>query len=303
MSGQAQGQRVGRSEKRRIGEETLAICASGSYTCKGDGELADVSISTQLEQALSSTVLDRPSDALPTIHEASSKTFATRIVVRNEDTLAGARRLVEQHQLLHSGDSNGPAVLNFASAKHPGGGFLSGATAQEESLARCSALYKFQIKFQQEFYEKHNRAKDETARLCLYSSSIIYSPGVPVFRSSDHELLAQPFRASFITCPAVNMSNAARVGVSWEDGRQAMLARATRVLQVIHAHGHKHLVLGAWGCGVFRNPPEAVAHIFSALLRSGGEFEGVFEEVLFSVLDKTKNKAAFRAFEALDNTQ
>ena len=33
-------------------------------------------------------------------------------------------------------------VLNFASAKNPGGGFLNGAMAQEESIAASSGLYE-----------------------------------------------------------------------------------------------------------------------------------------------------------------
>lgn len=294
---------VGRTAKQQIAQETLSICESGSYSSSIEGRSAvDVSISPQLAQALASTVLYRPNDALPTYPQASIRQYVTRVSVRNEDTLLGARHLVERHKMLYTGDNNGPAVLNFASAKHPGGGFLSGATAQEESLARCSALYKCQIKYQREFYDHHNRASDEASRLCLYSSSIIYSPGVPVFRSSDHSLLSQPFQVSFLTCPAVNMSNAARVGVSWQQGRQGMLERASRVLHVIRAHGHRHVVLGAWGCGVFRNPPEDVAGIFSALLGPGGEFEGVFEEIVFSVLDNTKTLATFRAFEVLDST-
>jgi uncharacterized protein (TIGR02452 family) len=288
-----------RKQKLQIAQKTLSICDSGTYVYTRDGrDAVDVSISSQLAQAIQGTVLYRPSDELPA---PPRQKFATKITVRNEYTLAGARRLAEHYSLLSSGDSNlAPvAVLNFASAKNPGGGFLRGATAQEECLARCSALYKCQIKFQEDFYDWHQRT-DEVNRLCLYTSSIIYSPGVPVFRASDHSFLAQPFPVSFLTCPAVNMSNAERVGVSWDRGRQAMVERATRVLDVMCAHGHKHIVLGAWGCGVFRNPPEDVADIFLKLLGPGGQFEGVFEEIAFSVLDSIRNQANVRAFKVLE---
>jgi uncharacterized protein (TIGR02452 family) len=299
MSKSLRDRGAARADKQRIAQETLSICASGSYSLASEGQAPFVvSIATQLEQAIDSTILYRPCDALPSIPGDAKHDL--KIVVRNEDTLAGARYLVEKYSLQAA---QGPAVLNFASAKNPGGGFLSGATAQEESLARCSGLYKCQIKLQQEFYDMHKCARDEATRLCLYSSAIIYSPAVPVFRSSDLALLQHPFSVSFLTCPALNMSNASRVGVSLQQGKPAMLERATRVLQVMRAHGHRHIVLGAWGCGVFRNRPEDIAHIFRSLLGRGCEFEAAFEEVVFSVMDHTRNLANFRAFEVLKNTE
>src|SRR6185436_15287898 len=152
-----------------------------------------------------------------------------------------------------------PAALNFASAKHPGGGFLTGALAQEESLARSSGLYA-----------------------CLVSYAI-YSPDVPVFRDDTGHLLPQPYSCSFITAPAVN----AKVVLDRDRARRpevraAMYERVERVLGIAAAHGHPALVLGAWGCGVFGNDPQQIAELFAAALH--GPFRGVFATVVFAVL-------------------
>src|SRR5262249_31356994 len=139
-------------------------------------------------------------------------------------------------------------ALNFASAKNPGGGFLSGAKAQEEDLARCSALYTSQIT--QRAYYDANRAHGSM----LYTDHIIYSPDVPFFRDARLELLEAPFLLSIITAPAPNAGEASRHGRGEADKvRRTLEARAGKVLAVAAAHGHTCLVLGAWGCGVFRN--------------------------------------------------
>ena len=62
-----------------------------------------------------------------------------------------------------------------------------------------------------------------------------------------------------------------------------LAARAERVLAVAAAHGHRKLVLGAWGCGVFRNDPAVVAEAFAGQLARA---QGHFDQVVFAVLDQ-----------------
>jgi uncharacterized protein (TIGR02452 family) len=179
------------------------------------------------------------------------------------------------------------ACLVFASARHPGGGFLRGAQAQEESLARASALHACQQAAPQ-FYAFHRQQPD----LC-YSDRVIYSPSVPVFRDDDGALLHRLYLVSFLTSAAPNM---AAIGTAQPESAAAvpavLCARATRVLQIAAAHRHRRLVLGVWGCGVFGNDPTVVASAFAGALDS----TRCFEEVVFAVHDRQADSPAYRAF-------
>ena len=78
---------------------------------------------------------------------------------------------------------------------------------------------------------------------------------------------------------------------------QTLQRRADYVLAVAKDQAQKNLVLGAWGCGVFRNPPEQVAAAFAQSLRQP-EFADCFERIVFAVYDRSPGKAVFKAFAA-----
>ncbi|MEO6575413.1 MAG: TIGR02452 family protein, partial [Polyangiaceae bacterium] len=202
-----------------------------------------------------------------------------------ETTAQAARRLAEREGEL------GAVALNFASAKNPGGGFLGGAKAQEEDLARCSALYECLLT--QRAYYDANRSLGSA----LYTDHMIYSPDVPFFRNERLELLETPFLVSILTAPAPN------AGAVWknhpEDGPQIRTTlddRAKKLLAVAADRGHRCLILGAWGCGAFHNDPSHVAEAFAVHLASPA-FAGAFERVIFPIYERgseRKNLAAFR---------
>ena len=62
--------------------------------------------------------------------------------------------------------------------------------------------------------------------------------------------------------------------------------------------GHTTVLLGAWGCGVFKNPPETAADAFATWLESE-RFRGVFQRVVFAVYDRSKHQSNRRGFEQL----
>lgn len=149
-----------------VAKETLEIVERGSYTTPS-GKTA--SVRAAVDAAVRGTVLYRPDQlANLAIPPPTAEAPPPRIEVTPETTAEAGRRLVEAE-----GEPR-VVALNFASAKNPGGGFLGGAKAQEEDLARCSALYTCQIT--QRAYYDANRADGSM----LYTDHIIYSPDVPL---------------------------------------------------------------------------------------------------------------------------
>jgi hypothetical protein len=106
-------------------------------------------------------------------------------------------------------------------------------------------------------------------------------------------LLADPYPVSFLTAAAPNRAAIARSQPQHLPGLPAMLSRrAARILAVAAAHGHRRLVLGAWGCGVFGNDPATVAAAFATALRASPWFD----EVTFAVLDRQTGTPTLAAF-------
>ena len=269
-----------RSKARQQGEEAVRVTERGAYVAPSG---RTVSITDHVRAAVSGTRDYRPEETVPLPRTTPRY---TRMTVVNGTSLDVARRLAARSS---PDDRIEPLVLNFASAKNPGGGFLGGARAQEESLARSSALYECIRR--SEMYAYHRAHGD-----CLYSDWMIYSPSVPVFRDDDSgALLEEPYLCAFLTAPAPN----AGVVVSRQPERldevnRTMASRIERSLAIAAAHGKKFLVLGAWGCGVFKNSPVVVAEAYQAAFR--GPFAGVFQEVVFAVLDWSEDRRFVRPF-------
>ena len=268
-----------------VAKETLEIVERGTYTCPS-GQV--VNIRAEVDAALAGTVLYRPDDfadvkKLPPLVGGGAP---PRIEVWADTTAGAARKLAAE----------GPvAALNFASAKNPGGGFMGGAKAQEEDLARCSALYDCQ-RTQRDYYTVH---RGESSM--LYTDHIIYSPAVPFFRDERLDLLPVPFLASIVTSPAPNAGEHLRRDARGHAAISAALTRrAGRVLRVLAEQRQRVLVLGAWGCGVFRNDPAEVASVFKDWLHAP-EYLGAFDRVVFAIPARDRDQPTLRAFERAFN--
>ncbi|MFF0745976.1 TIGR02452 family protein [Streptomyces sp. NPDC004111] len=262
---------------RGIAKETETIVGEGRYTAPGG---RTVSLAAALETALAGTRTYGP-EPVPVDPDTDR---ATRFEVSAESSTEAARRL--------AGDATGPvAVLVFASARNPGGGYLNGAQAQEEAVCRSSALYACLLRAPG-FYAHHRAERD-----VFYTDRVIHAPGVPVFRDDRGALLADPYTVGFLTSPAPNAGAIAR-NAPREAHRVpgVLVTRAGRVLETAAACGYRRLVLGAWGCGVFRNDPATVAGAFHGHLTGDGRFAGHFDEVVFAVLDRTGGGPALTAF-------
>lgn len=183
------------------------------------------------------------------------------------------------------------AVLNFASARKPCGGFKSGAKSQEEDLARSSALSACVC---QDFVFDDYYQPNRSCKSVLYLDTIVYSRRVPFFRNGLTDDICDPFFASIITAPALNVG-AYKKAVTREKMKELYRRRLLYVLNCALKHGHKTLVLGAWGCGVFRFPPDLAAECYQELLDD--EFQGAFERIVFAVYDGAQGPGpCFEAF-------
>ncbi|MNO14731.1 hypothetical protein D3C76_43800 [compost metagenome] len=275
-----------RNKRAAIAQETLDILDKGNYIGPA-GRLVD--IAEDVKVCISDTRLYAP-DELPRLNTAVLSQMGeasgqhAELAVTGESTLEAAYRLVVKEGKAQT------VCLNFASAKNPGGGFLGGSQAQEESLARASALYPA-ISQKDEMY-KYNRSR----KTCLYSHYMIHSPQVPVIRDSQDQLLAEPYGVSFITSPAVN-AGVVREREPQETGniKTVMLERIRYILAVAAGNGHKTIVLGAFGCGVFRNHPAEVAEWFRQVLLDEG-YHKLFEQIVFAVLDHSPQQSTLGAF-------
>jgi uncharacterized protein (TIGR02452 family) len=202
------------------------------------------------------------------------------IELRRETTLGAILRLA-------AGGHGRIGVLNFASAKNPGGGFINGAMAQEESLAIASDLYNTQLA--QPDYYVANRAN----RSMMYTNYAIYSPGVTFFRDDAGALLTQPVQASILTLPAVNMGQVRAHGEDEQAANLAMEERMKLSLAIFADQGAQTLILGAYGCGVFANDPVWVATRWRTLLSA---YSAHFNHITMSIRDGSRDHACYKAF-------
>lgn len=131
----------------------------------------------------------------------------------------------------------------------------------------------------------------------IYTDHAIYSPNVVFFRDGRFELLDRPLKASVLTLPAVNMGQILQKKEDQEEAKKAMKKRMALSLALFASQGNRNLILGAYGCGVFRNDPADVAKWWMELLEK--QFGGYFEHILFAVLDHSKNGACYKSFEQI----
>jgi len=275
-----------RAALRRIAEETIAAIEKGLLLNGISHNLRDRTDRSKLhtryfapESLLSMWSANPGAITNSTCHPT------TEISVLEISTLDGARYLAAK-----SSQPDKIGVLNFASAKKPGGGFLSGAQAQEESIARSSTLYPTLLtKTSETFYTLHNR----DPKGGYYSHAMIYSPGVLIFRDDDGGWV-EPLEVDVLTSPAVNAGvvrktvNGKLMPEATEKKiKEVMAERMGRILSLFEKEGAQNIVLGSFGTGVFQNRVNVVAELWADLLTvPGARFHNVFQKVVFAILGK-----------------
>lgn len=163
------------------------------------------------------------------------------------DTFDVAQRLVEQKR--------NPLVLNMASDHQSGGGWLKGATAQEESLFYRST---YALTLDAYFGVTPNFYP-------LGRKGLVYSPYVLVFKDRDQRPLARPFAVSCAAVPGIRNPALVKGRLNPVD-TMVTEQKVQALVDLALEHKHDTLLLSALGCGAFHNPPEHVAEIFHRVL-------------------------------------
>lgn len=271
-----------KSGRTEIAKDTLRILEQGYFETPSNKKIG---ISETQRSAEKGTITYSPSMSDILLKEEKvGQNFETEIIISGQTTLDAVRQLVSQ-------GNQDVLCLNFASAKNPGGGFLGGAQAQEESIARATGLYPCLLKAR-EYYETHRNTKS-----CFYTDYMIYSPNVPILKDEDGNNLHELVTAAIITSPAVNTgvvkrNEVERVG----EIEGVMKRRIEKVLAIALKHGHTTLVLGAWGCGVFQNDPADIARYFKQVIKE--KFPYSFRKIVFAIYARDERfiKAFYEEF-------
>ena len=210
----------------------------------------------------------------------TNERYKTIIRIENNDCLATAKAMFQQDS------GKDVCVLNMASRQNPGGGVYSGAGAQEEYLFRCSDYFRFLFQYAKSF----DPAEYEIAKNPDYEYPLdrnfggIFSKSVTVFRdkeSSGYALLDTPWKVDMMAVPAMNLMGGKPAEKDYKIGT---LNKIRTILRGAYNGGSRRLVLGAFGCGAFRNDPEVISKLFKEVLHSD-EFCGAFKEVVFAIIE------------------
>ena len=217
--------------------------------------------------------------------EKISKNKQCRVVVSKKSVLEAAQNYVDK--------GYATCLLSFASATNPGGGTLKGALGQEESLCRCSTLYPCLTtqEIVSKFYEIHKVTKtNENNDDCIYTSNVC------VFKNDKNLVKLKQedwWNVNIITCAAPDLRNIKQEKISYEKLLKIFESRIKRIFEIAMFNRNNALILGAFGCGAYKNPPEIVSKAFKNVIIEYGNFFDVIEFAIYQVNKSSKNYEIF----------
>ncbi len=254
----------------------------------------------------------------PTLIQAVQKSTEVQVFIsERESVIVLSPRKAEKAKVIVSGKRSLEAaesyakqgkkvcVLNFASATNPGGGVVNGSSAQEECICRCTTLYPClnNDALWAAFYAPHRKEAN-----LLYNNDCIYTPDVCVFKSDIKFPEPLPkekwWNVNILTCAAPNLrerpSNAMNphagdnaTQITPSELEKLLTARIRRIFEIAASHGNEVLILGAFGCGAFKNPPQIVARVFNAVMQ---DYLCYFDIIEYAVYHTVREMANYEAF-------
>lgn len=233
-----------------------------------------------LKRAHSNVLKDKTAESCRT-NKIYKEGFVSNVPQRNEHSdiiVESGTTLATARKYLHIGKT---AVLNFANPENPGGGVQYGAMAQEECLCRSSNLYPClcDASVFNDYYEYHRNLKNT-----FYSDRLIYTKDITVFKDDNDIPQILPERMWFtvdvITCAAPYIAKR-----KYTNSTALLLLFKSRIRNIFEAARDNKadvIILGAFGCGAFKNPPLIVAEAFRQVICEQDYFK-CFRKIVFAI--------------------
>lgn len=274
-------------------EELIKIFENTVWMCENNRRLVDkIKSSMACNRVISEENAD---DILENLIYGNETEKEVKIIVSKKRSFEAASAYRGKHI----------SVLNFASATNPGGGVTKGASAQEECLCRISTLYKCisASEITEAFHKKHRYALKTGKMNSFYNDDCIQTCNVTVFKSDTAKpvLLSEKdwFDVDVISCAAPNLRRMSQHNKHWKKNvtDQELLdiykKRINRVLDIARYAKSEVVILGAFGCGAFANPPELVA---KAMHASIDEHKYDFETIELAVYCPLRDTSNYEVF-------
>ncbi|MBR0495106.1 MAG: TIGR02452 family protein [Treponema sp.] len=276
---------MSRFENIAVFEDTVALCEKSDR------------LKESIKKSRESQIFIPEKDSVPDGSKIARFENDAKIIVSKKRTFEAAQ--------FYAGKGGKVAVLNFASASNPGGGVVNGAGAQEECLCRVSTLY-FTLDTDpnwKRFYTPHRRSRDP-----LHNDDILYTKNITVFKNDTMkpETMNESdwYDVDVITCAAPNLRERPSNSYNSGDGDERLILndselealhekRDSRIFDVAVQQGVDILVLGAFGCGAFRNSPAVVAKVMMNLAK---KYVKSFKVIEFAVYCPPYDDINYREF-------
>ena len=257
---------------------TVQIVNSGFYLTE-DGTLVKL---PDPQKMTVSTVFYSKEFSMENVPSLNTRTI---IEVTEKDCLKETVRLSKEGYY--------PAVLNMASRQNPGGGVLKGSRAQEESIFRRTNIFRSLYQFAP-YAGEFGVEKSELQYPLDPNFGGVYTPNAVLFRDSERQgckLLEKPEYINVISVAAMNrpeIDSKGKISSHLVDG---VKNKMRTIFRIALKHRHDSLVLGAWGCGAYRNPPRHIASLFHEVLNEP-EFKNKFRKIVFAIIEDHNSRKA-----------
>lgn len=274
-------------------EELIKIFENTVWMCENNRRLVDkIKSSMACNRVISEENAD---DILENLIYGNETEKEVKIIVSKKRSFEAASAYRGKHI----------SVLNFASATNPGGGVTKGASAQEECLCRISTLYKCisASEITEAFHKKHRYALKTGKMNSFYNDDCIQTCDVTVFKSDIAKpvLLSEKdwFDVDVISCAAPNLRYMLQYDKNWKktvtDKKlfDIYKKRINRVLDIASRAKSDVIILGAFGCGAFANPPELVAYAMNAVIN---EHKYDFETIELAIYCPPRDTSNYEVF-------